>query len=272
MMSKTYVVDPQQQGISHLSALNPCLLTSNSEVENAFSQDQQVLWITWGMEACDWVTKNAYVHPQRDQLLAWLDREFFPCSSGIQETIFQHSVLIPPTQDETAGMISFLPPEEIAEVLMDKNACDFCIGGFVLPNLELVKLFRGDLSSILIPLATFTDNPRGAALDIRDFEVIDFGQSLRFGEYEAAFGAVLYEVDSDYRKRIHSQRLAEDKSFGAALRRLRKQKGLKRSDFPGLNEKTIARIERGEVNAPQQETLDSLGKALGVDPGTIQDY
>ena len=62
--------------------------------------------------------------------------------------------------------------------------------------------------------------------------------------------AVLYEWDPHYRRKLKSRRLKDDRSFGASLRRLRKQRGLKRTDFRPVDARTIARIETGAVAKP----------------------
>jgi len=68
------------------------------------------------------------------------------------------------------------------------------------------------------------------------------------------------------------RQLETDRSLGGALRRLRLQKGLRQSDFPGLTAKEIARIERGEVKKPQQRTLAAIAKRIGVAAKEISTY
>jgi transcriptional regulator with XRE-family HTH domain len=63
-----------------------------------------------------------------------------------------------------------------------------------------------------------------------------------------------------------------DRSLGGALRRLRLQKGLRQSDFPGVTAKEIARIERGEVKKPHQQTLAEIAKRMGVSADEISTY
>ena len=93
------------------------------------------------------------------------------------------------------------------------------------------------------------------------------------GNYEAAADALLYEYDPEYRRRTAKQRLQEEQSFGASLRRLRKQRGLRREDFePDLSAKTIARIEQGKVKRIQQKTLQALAEHLSVPPGEIESF
>ena len=85
---------------------------------------------------------------------------------------------------------------------------------------------------------------------------------------------MLYEYDPLYRRRIARERRKEDRSFGAALRRLRKQRGVRRADFAPLSAKTIARIEQGKVNPEhlRPSTFDIIAKRLAVEPGDIKTY
>lgn len=97
-------------------------------------------------------------------------------------------------------------------------------------------------------------------------------QPLRLGRYEAAASALLYEFDPAVRRKMKARELAADRSFGASLRRLRLQRGLARADFPGVAEKSIARIERGEVERPHARNLTKIARALDVSPEEISDY
>ena len=110
--------------------------------------------------------------------------------------------------------------------------------------------------------------------DFSVFTVTDYGHSVRLGAYEAASDAILYEFDSDYRRRLGRQRHQEERSFGASLRRLRKQRGLRRNDFSPLSPKTIARIEQGEVDPSRihPRTLSLIATRLAVAPYDIETY
>ena len=51
-------------------------------------------------------------------------------------------------------------------------------------------------------------------------------------------------VDPEFRRRLKKIRMAGDQSLGASIRRLRKQRQMTRHDFPGIDPKTLARIEQ----------------------------
>jgi hypothetical protein len=162
--------------------------------------------------------------------------------------------------------------DDLAEVLAAPDRRNFFIGGAVSPAFKSLVLYRGDLEPLVVPWSWFKARPSGPRPDFAEFEVIDAGQTVRLGDYEAAAEAILYDYDADFRREHRKQRAQDDPSFGGSLRRLRLQRGLSRSDFPGLSTKEIARLERSEVKKPHAETLAILAKRLGVKPEEIATY
>jgi hypothetical protein len=168
--------------------------------------------------------------------------------------------------------VQLLPREDLVEVLTSEHPEDYFIGGVVDRDDKAIVLYRGNLERLVVPFAWFRAERRSPRPDFEDFEVTDSGQTVRFGAFEAAADAILYEFDIDARRRIKNTQVEKDETFGGALRRLRLARGLSRDDFPGINGKTIARIERGEVEKPHGETLAKISDVLGVDPDEIETY
>ncbi|WP_017328408.1 helix-turn-helix domain-containing protein [Synechococcus sp. PCC 7336] len=168
--------------------------------------------------------------------------------------------------------IKLLESEELAEVLAADRPEDYFIGGLVDFADESLILYRGNLEPLVIPFDWFHTTPQGLQPDFHQFTVTDFGQTINLGDYEAASDAILYEFSRDARKRMKSRALASDDSLGAAIRRLRLQKNLSLKDFPNVSEKTLGRIERGEVEAPHQETIANIALHLGVSPEELESY
>lgn len=165
-----------------------------------------------------------------------------------------------------------LPLEELAEVFVAPNRDELFIGGIVDRQDRVVVLYRGDMEPLLVPTTWFEPSGNGVEPDFASFEVTDFGQTIRLGRYEAAGDAILYEFDPEYRRRARKRLRATDNSFGACLRRLRLQKGVRRDEFPGVSEKQIARIERGETGRPRAATLARIAERLGVRAEEIEEY
>jgi hypothetical protein len=169
------------------------------------------------------------------------------------------------------GAKSMVKFEDLREILSDEHPEDFCIGAEWERESASVALWRGDLSVLVVPLAAFPTRG-GVAADPSRLSIEDCGQTVRLGEYEASFDALLYERDPLYRRRARKRMILAEKTLGASIRRLRLSRGLARSDFGSLDPKTLARIERGEVDRPQRATLESIAKRLGVSVGEIEEY
>jgi hypothetical protein len=166
-----------------------------------------------------------------------------------------------------------LPHEELTDVLLSPRdeARDLFIGGSIDLVSQTLTLTRGDFETVIVPFSIF--RPSGTTSpDWTEFGVGDYGHTVRFGEYEAAADAILYEVDPEFRKRQNAKRRQEERGFGASLRRLRIQKRLARTDFPGLSAKTIARIEKKKTGKPHERTLGIIAETLGVSPDEIETY
>jgi hypothetical protein len=165
-----------------------------------------------------------------------------------------------------------LPLDELAEVLADERRGDLVIGGYADLENQTLTLVRGDLRRLSVPLSMFLPAGIGPAPDASGLEFTDCGNTVRLGEYEAAADAILYDADPDFRSRLLAKRRAEEKTFGACLRRLRLSHGLRQGDFGDVTAKTIARIERGETGAPHGHTLKVIARRLQVDADEITSY
>jgi DNA-directed RNA polymerase subunit H (RpoH/RPB5) len=168
----------------------------------------------------------------------------------------------------------WLPNDELSEVLFDSSIdrSEFFIAAASDPVTETLSLVRGDCQPVVVPFSFFEASGDGTEPDFSKVGITDFGRTLVLGDYEASTDAILYEMDGDYRKKMSLQRKESEKSFGASLFRLRKQRKLKRSDFPSLSAKTIARIERNEIGKPHGATLEAIAERLGVASDEIGDY
>jgi hypothetical protein len=191
-----------------------------------------------------------------------------PLSAG-QRTIYQDlfaRVLAP------GDGIRMLSTNELLETLASDDRADRVIAVAVDGASQLVMLYRGNLDTLLVPFGWFGSPHASTRPDFSDFEPVDHGLGVRFGEYEAAVDAILYEFDPAYRRRIKMAEAGRDSSVGGSVRRLRNLRGLKQSDFPGISVKEIGRIERGEVKTPHAGTLDRIARTFGVTVEELRTY
>ena len=167
-----------------------------------------------------------------------------------------------------------LPFADLREAMAEADFADRFISGSADEESETLTLWRGDFSKLVVPFSAFRATGTGVKPDFRRFSVEDYGLTLRFGDYEAANDAVLYEFDLTFRRRWKKARRRLDSSVGGSIHRLRVQRRLRLSDFEGVGvtERTMGRIERGDVKSPRPATLAKIAERLGVPADEMMSY
>lgn len=236
-------------------------------IEAAVSRPtKRVTWISSNRTFTDILLSDALVTPttHRESQLITLTpprSESIPALLGLFRLVF----------GLTDGF-QWLPKAELIEAVTRSDAATRFVGGILGFKAKTLTLLRGDITAVVVPLSIFTTSGDGAAPDFTRFRLTDYGRTIVLGEYESAADAILYEADADYRRSLNKRRRQSERTFGASLMRLRKQRGLKRIDFTPVSSKEIARIERNEVATPHARTLHSIAERLGVKPEELGDY
>lgn len=264
MAMNTVLLTPRKSQTKQFRLLHPKTVSSVAEIR-AFLQivNKETLWISDDerktiqlLRSVSWPTKRlgsaVLLFRPRPDLFPALRKCFDPIVFGAD--------------------VGFLPAEQLAEVLTAENRRDLFIGGTVDLETETITLWRGDLDSIVVPFSAFPISGDGIAPTFEQFSVTDYGQTIQLGSYESAADVILYEFDEEYRRRIKKQRQENEQGLGASIRRLRKQRGLRREDFKPLSAKTLARIEQGLVNSLHEKSLAIIAKILGVRPDQLASY
>jgi DNA-binding Xre family transcriptional regulator len=259
------LLDRRLKRAAAFAGLHPRVVTSVADLRHSVAHaSKDSVWISYASDLTDALVRRASSVPSTLGLglfIHSLDIKSIPVLSSLFRRIAF-------TADG-----GFIPASELAEVLNAENRADLFIGGFVNKATDTITFWRGNLESLTVPFSAFEKSGAGAVPNFDDFSVIDCGQTVKLGNYEAAVDAILYEYDAEFRRAISKQRLRDDRSFGAALRRLRKQRGLRREDFqPDVAAKTVARIEQGKVTRIQKTTLAALARHLAVEPEEIEGF
>ena len=265
MTEAVFLIDHEERLAKHFAALRPKVLRSTDEVREAFETHwRHALWIAPAASSMQRLLAASLRGSRKgDQRLLVLGR-IEGARRELLHALFRFVVAI----EEGVKLLS---PDELAEVLASPQRDDLFIGGAVDAADRVLVLYRGNLEPLVVPLAWFA-RAGGPRAEIDDFEVTDFGQTVRLGQFEAAADAILYEFDVEARRRAKQRSIEKDATFGGALRRLRLQRGLRREDFDGISAKEIARIERGEVEKPHTDTIGKLAARLGVRPEELETY
>ena len=165
-------------------------------------------------------------------------------------------------------MVAF---DDLTEILRAERPEDYFVGAEWDEETNTLGLWRGNLAVVVVPMSVFPERS-GVAADPSRLSIEDCGQTIRMGDYEASIDAILQDRDPIHRCRARKRMIREEQTLGASVRRLRLARAVRRADFPGLDEKTLARIERGEVAKPQGTTLQIIAKRLGVTVGAIETF
>lgn len=252
------VLDPEGALADELASAKPDVITTEAQAHQELRRSRESLWIADTYGARLLVSAPASRGNQRllvvDDLGSGrleLLRFIFRAVVGRQEPY------------------RVLPREELMVALKSPRGRDLVVAGVVDFDDQLLILYRGDLTRLVVPIDSFRPNATGLKPDMAAFQVTDFGQTLRFGEYEAATHAVLYGADQDYRRREDRDADEREGTFGSQLRNMRLAKRIPRSGFPGVTEREVARIESGEVERPHLATLKVMAEGLGVPIDTL---
>ena len=125
----------------------------------------------------------------------------------------------------------WLPSDELVVVIMRDDAADRFIGGNVDSKAKSITLLRGSMKTVVAPFSVFEKSGDGTKPNFSKLGFTDYGRTVVLGAYEASADAVLYELDPVYRRKLNKQRRQTERSYGASLMRLRRQRRLKRSEI-----------------------------------------
>jgi len=261
----TFLLDKARRRSKEFATLRPTVISSKAGLRNSLAHaTKDSLWISYEHDLTAALLQNVQ-WPARSLGAALLNHAVSPATLPALANCFKRLAY---GADGT-----FLPPDELAAALQAENSPDLFLGGTVDMTSQTLTLWRGNLEPLTVPCAAFEISGDGIEPDFDRFSVVDCGQTVRLGDYEAATEAILYEYDSEYRRRLSKRRWETERSFGASLRRLRKQRGLRREDFaPNVAAKTIARIEQGKVRRVQTKTVQAIAARLRVEPDEIGTY
>ena len=230
------------------------------------SLDKRSAWVSFSKAATERLIKCAVT-----RRLQFRDASLLLLAPPRAESLPSLLSLFSPAYGLVEGF-RWLPRKELVAALTSKDAWQRIIGGIADPKARVFTMVRGNLEPIIVPFSFFTPGGDGTKPDFGRLGFTDYGHTVVLGEYEASADVIFHELDPAYRRWLNKHRKESERSFGAALYRLRLQKRLRRVDFAPISSKEIARIERNEVARPHQKTLDVLAARLDVRAEEIETF
>ena len=167
---------------------------------------------------------------------------------------------------ESAGLF-----ERVSRILnaWEANAADELIADAVVAGDEL--LVRScDFALHRIPLESVKALKKLDALSRQTFKIASDGSYIHWEDSDTHLDleSLRYSVDPELKAKKDRDRLLRDTRLGAAVASVRKLHGLRQADFPGLSEREIRRIEKGDTR-PRLSTLEILAQVHGM---SLRDY
>ena len=83
----------------------------------------------------------------------------------------------------------FVPNDVLAEIMESTRI--LAIAGFTDQETQTVRLWLSDGSTFNFPFSHFEISGDGTIPDFNDFSIIDHGNTIKFGNYEAAMDALV---------------------------------------------------------------------------------
>ena len=102
------------------------------------------------------------------------------------------------------------------------------------------------------------------------FEIASDGSYLHWPEHDIHLDldALRYATDPQFRDEKDRQRALHNERFGVSVAAFRRERGLTQTNMPGISEREIRRIEKGET-FPRTSTLEVIAEAHGLN---LRDY
>lgn len=108
---------------------------------------------------------------------------------------------------KNTGPLQVLKYSEMLEVvkLPAEEKANYIVAGYVNFESAQVVLYRGDGFTLEVDMDMFSSAVTQP--DFNQFAIIDYGQTLQFGEFEASTDYVLYNTDPQYKLKADANRL-----------------------------------------------------------------
>lgn len=102
------------------------------------------------------------------------------------------------------GPIKVLAKDELLNLmkLSTSKRHNYLISGYSDFDNRHIMCFRGSGDAFVIPFSIFTPSGTGLEPDFEQLEFIDYGQTIKLGDYEASVHGILYELDEAYRNEV----------------------------------------------------------------------
>ena len=152
--------------------------------------------------------------------------------------------------------------KQLCDILQEANSS--CAIGLLFDEpTQMLALVRADLSVIALHLSDISPNAAGQTT-VSPPILTDEGNVLVLSDGPHKVREILEKFDATFRRISRRSQWASSTTPGQRIRHWRLTRRMRREDIPGLDVKTMGRIERGDIRTPQKETLRLIATALQI--------
>jgi hypothetical protein len=136
---------------------------------------------------------------------------------------------------------------------------------------ETLSLVTGDIEFRSFPINRVPVVAELPSEEWGRFEISADGSHLYWpaGDIHLGVSQILQNADPSFLADVEIQRYRHDHT-GAALRRIREEKGLRQTDIPGLSDRQVRRVEEG-ISRLGVSAAKKFAEAFGMELGTVLD-
>jgi len=137
-------------------------------------------------------------------------------------------------------------------------------------TLVVVSPTTDGFRKLRVPVAKLPALRKLPKVERERFEIDEEGAFLHWpaGDIHLGWEQFVYALDPAASLKARQQMQAFNKAYGSAIRKLRREKGLRQSDVPGLTARQVGRIESGQ----RATTLSALQKLAAAHGMSVNEY
>ncbi len=130
-----------------------------------------------------------------------------------------------------------------------------------------MRVVSPDFRRLEVPISKIGELATADKKTVEHFEIDDDGSYIYWPDLDLHLGweQLLQVVDPEALRRAKQKSHEFNERYGAAIRKVREKSGLAITEVPGLSDKQLRRIERGECRLTSNATK-KLAKAYGMTP------
>jgi hypothetical protein len=136
-------------------------------------------------------------------------------------------------------------------------------------NLEgrILRVVSQNFQRLEVPISKIRELAKADTKTLEHFEIDDDGAYIYWPELDLHLGweQLFQIIDPEAARKAKQKSQQFNERYGAAIRKLREEKGLALTEMPGLSYKQLRRIERGECRLTSNAAKE-LAKAHGMTP------